>query len=106
MREFDMATLNVYWQHTGVSHDAGRRDNSDIEGTQSDATRTGVLSDEHQEVTEGRPVLVEDATRRVYKAADLPPSTQVIVSDANRFAEPIIKHARQAGFEVAFDDQS
>ena len=98
-----MVTLNVYWQHTGFSHDAGMRDNDEIDGTQTDATRTGVLSDEHQEVTDDRPVLIEDASNRVYRPADLPPDTQVIIADANRFAEPIVEHARRAGFDILLD---
>ena len=98
-----MATLNVYWQHTELSRDAGTLVDDEPQSSQSEAIRTGILSDEHQEVTEGRPVLIEDETNRVYRAADLPPDTQVIVSDVNRFTEPIVDHARRAGFEIILD---
>ncbi|MCM2374502.1 hypothetical protein [Aporhodopirellula aestuarii] len=96
-----MSTLNVHWRHTAFSHDAGLRTNDNASGTDTDIARTGVLSDEHQEVSDQRPVLVEDATGRVYRASDLPPNTRVVVSDINRFADPIVEHAKQAGFEIA-----
>lgn len=95
-----MSQLTVQWQHEGFSHDAGRRDNEDVSGTAVDSVRTGLLTDEHQEVTDGRPVLVEDATERVYRAADLPPDTKVIVAEVTESLRPMIEKARQSGFEV------
>ncbi|MFG0289453.1 MAG: hypothetical protein ACF8CQ_14835 [Rhodopirellula sp. JB044] len=66
----------------------------------TDAARTGVLTDEHQEVSDNRPVLVEDATGRVYRPADLPPDTRVVVSDPNHLKDTIVDHAKRAGFEI------
>ncbi|GAA5507914.1 hypothetical protein [Novipirellula caenicola] len=95
-----MPQLTVHWRHEGFSHDAGQRSNEDISGTNVDSVHTGVLTDEHQEVTDGRPVLVEDETSRVYRAADLPPDTQVVVAKVTQPLEPMLEKARRAGFEV------
>ncbi|MBB3206560.1 hypothetical protein FHS27_002369 [Rhodopirellula rubra] len=95
-----MSTLNVHWRHTAFSHDAGMRTNEDAARMNTDAARTGVLSDEHQEVIDNCPVIVEDVTGRVYRAADLPPDTRVVVNDANHVADPIVEHAKRSGFEI------
>ncbi|WP_153556875.1 hypothetical protein [Roseimaritima sediminicola] len=95
-----MAELSVQWKHEGFSHDAGRRDSDEVEGTAADSVHTGVLTDEHQEVTDGRPVLVEDVTERVYRAADLPPDTRVIVPDVTAVRRAMIDKAKQAGFTI------
>lgn len=95
-----MSKLVVHWRHEPFSHDAGYRSVEDSARMNSDAARTGILSDEHQEVTDDRPVLVEDITERVYRAADLPPDTVIRVADLQGPAPPIIQHAREAGFRV------
>jgi len=42
-----MSILNVQIKHEGFSHDAGRRDKDDVDRTDIDSVRTGVLTDEH-----------------------------------------------------------
>ncbi len=95
-----MATLTVHWQHQPFSHDAGVRSRSDIAGTDADSVHTGILTDEHQEVGDGLPLLVEDATRRVYRPVDLPPGTQVVATATTEPSQPLLDRAKQAGFDV------
>ncbi|TWT56489.1 hypothetical protein [Allorhodopirellula solitaria] len=101
-----MATINAYWRHAPFSHDAGQRNRDDIAGSEADSVHTGTLSDEHQEVSDGRPVLVEDETGRVYQAADLPPGTQVMVSHTTDQIQQIIEKSRRVGFEVIINDKN
>lgn len=100
-----MSKVNVQFKHEGFSHDAGRRDNDDVDRTNIDSVRTGVLTDEHQEVSDGRPVLVEDRTERVYRAADLPPSTRLIMSDTTDPSAGIVEKAKGAGFDIVLNDK-
>ncbi len=101
-----MAKITVHWQHTPFSHDAGVRSLDDTSGTDADSVHTGVLTDEDQEASDGRPVLVEDETNRVYQAADLPPGTQVIVTNTTERVQAIVEGARRAGFEVAMAEKT
>ena len=95
-----MAMLYVHWRHEQFSHDAGVRSNADAARSEEDAARTGVLTDEHQDVVDYRPVLQEDYTGRIYRAADLPPETIIFVPNLQGPLPPIIEHAKQAGFNI------
>lgn len=92
-----MTTLQVYWQHESFSHDAGRRDSEEADSN-AQATHTGRLSNEHQEVLDGSPVIIEDETLRVYRPADLPPGTEVFVTTTPGKSPDLAKDAVRAGF--------
>lgn len=94
-----MAEMTVRWRHEPLAHDAGRRAQDEVDFN-TDAARTGILTDEHQEVEDGLPVLVEHETGRVYRAADLPPDTVVAVAAVGDPPQPIVQNARAAGFHV------
>lgn len=95
-----MANMTVHWRHTAFSRDAGIPKSENEEGKYLDSVRTGVLTDEHQAAVDDRPVLVEDATGRVYRSNDLPPNTEVFVVGVSNPPQPIFENARRAGFQV------
>lgn len=100
-----MATMTCHWRHKAFSRDAGIRTNEDAARTNVDSARTGILTDEHQEVTDGQPVLVEDVTGRVYRPADLPPETRVVVARVGDPPPPIFDNARRIGFDIVTADR-
>jgi hypothetical protein len=65
-------------------------------------TQTGVLTDEHEDVVDGMPVLVEDEDLggRVYQVWELPPNTTVYVETAPGELPEIAQRAIEAGFRV------
>ena len=91
--------MTVHWRHEPFAKDAGRRDLAEVDYN-TDATQTGVLTDEHPDAMDGSPVIVEDETQRVYRAADLPVDATVVVAAVGDPPQPILENARAAGFHL------
>ena len=96
-----MSQLKVQIRHEAFSRDAGTRTSEDAGRTSVDSTRTGVLSDEHDASSDQIPLLIEDVTGRVYRAADLPPGTEVVIPDAAATQPDFVERAKRSGFQIA-----
>lgn len=94
-----MSRMTVHWRHEPFAHDAGRRDADEVDFN-TEAAQTGVLTDEHQDVINGRPLIVEDETNRVYQVSDLPPDTVIVVAEVSSPPQPLLEKAREAGYQL------
>lgn len=96
-----MSRVNVQFRHAAFSRDAGVRTNDDAARTNVNSTRTGVLTDENDASSDQVPLLIEDVTGRVYRAADLPPGTDIEVPDAANTHADFLERAKRSGFQIA-----
>ncbi len=92
-----MPTLNVYWR--AIKFDAEQQSKV------AEDVRTGLLTTEHEGATEDMPVLLEDRSQRVYRAADLPPDTVLYAEAAPGGLPPLAERSVQAGFHVRRADE-
>ena len=92
--------MTVYWRHEPVERNAGERTLPEVDMAKVPVARTGILTDEHTEVSDDSPVLVEDVTNRVYRAPDLPPDTTVAVAELGVPPQPSVIATKRAGFHV------
>jgi hypothetical protein len=88
-----MATLRVHWDDPNFEI---------ARGIQADRRKRlfGELTTENEYASEGKPVLVEDITKKVYLPTDLPAGTTLeLATDATELPE-LARQARQAGYQV------
>lgn len=95
-----MSEVHIQFRHEAFSRDAGMRTNDDAARTNVDSTRTGMLTDEHESSSDQIPLLVEDVSGRVYRAADLPSGTEIVIPAAAERHDDLVDRAKRSGFQI------
>ncbi|KAA1258655.1 hypothetical protein LF1_11770 [Rubripirellula obstinata] len=95
-----MSQVHIQFRHQAFSRDAGMRTNDDAARTNVDSTRTGVLTDEYESSSDQVPLLVEDVSGRVYRAADLPLGTEIVIPEAAERHADLVDRAKRSGFQI------
>jgi hypothetical protein len=89
-----MATVRVHWDDPNF--EIGR-------GIQADRRKRlfGELTTENEYAGEGKPVLVEEITKKVYLPVDLPVGTTLELATKATELPEVARQAQQAGYRVA-----